>query len=201
MKRVSLSNVVIGVVLLVMGYSCREPGETVVLNSVRVDTVAPAAMTALLENAVLENAGLRAKLRGYESRPPRQIVRTDTLISPPDTVLQLVRVDGRSLITAPLIKADSLYAPELHRFDVGDCDDGWSWSAGVVVCDRARFGHLSAYVEAGAELDPFGTTHPTAAVRLGLQWTPSYRSPWRASLVMAPTGRLTAAIGRSWQLF
>lgn len=198
MRRVSVSNVTAVVVALMAGvYLGQSEAEPPVVIT-RVDTVPYAAFRDSLKSERLEADGLRAKLAGRESRRPLTIVRTDTLVSPPDTVLALVRVRDGQLAVAPLIRADSLWAPELHRFDVRGCDDGWSWNAGALVCDRARFGHLSLYVEARGEAHPFGPLNPTAAVHAGLSWIPSYRSGWRASIAMAPTGRLTAAVAKGW---
>lgn len=194
--RPSLTNVLVGVALVCAGYYAnREPGETVVINHTRIDTVAPAGMMKLLEDGALENTRLNRLLRGYQSRPPIQIIRTDTLVTPPDTVLQLVSVRGADLTVAPLIRADSGWAPEIHRFDVGGCDDGWSWKAGDLVCDRARLGHLSAAVAVGASY-PFG-----GRASAGLEWTPAFRSGWRASIQTDPVGRLTAAVTRSLRIW
>lgn len=195
MTRVSFSNIAVGVVLLVLGYQLAGEGETVVLRQTRVDTVPPAALVDSIERLALEADGLRAKLAGRVRVEPVHILRTDTLVTPPDTVLQLVRVEGQSLIVAPLIKGDSLWAPELHRFNVADCDDGWSWAAGEVVCDRARFGHLSATISA------VGTYPLGATARAGIAWIPGYRSGWRASVETDPVGRLSLTVTRGWSFF
>lgn len=202
------------VVALAVG-RCSLPPETITGPVItHVDTVAPAEMMALLESGALENSRLNRIVRGYEARRPSEIIRTDTLRTPPDTVLQLVRVDGESLIVAPLIKdsiADTqsrlmdtlLYRPELHTFNVSGCDDGWSWAAGELVCDRARFGHLSPFVLVGLYAE--GVARPTPTVRplaaLGLEWTPSFRSGWRASAGAGADGRFSASVTRQWALF
>ena len=103
----SLSNIIVGVALLALGYSFREPAETVVIT--RVDTVPYASFRDSVSAIRLEAAGLRAKLAGRGVVQPRTILRTDTLVLPPDTVLSLLNVQGRMLTIAPLIKdSDSL---------------------------------------------------------------------------------------------
>lgn len=200
MKRVAWTNVAVGVVLLVVGYSFREPGETVVLT--RVDTIPYAAYRDSLKAERLSAAGWRAKLAGRMAITPTAITRTDTLVIPPDTVLQLVRVEGPTLTIAPLIRVDSLWAPELHHYQIGNCDDGWSWAAGELVCDRARFGHLSLYATLGATGAPFGATLNAAlSTGAGVEWSPSYRSGWRVSMAMDATGRLGLVAVRKWNVW
>lgn len=193
MPRVSVTNVLVAVALLVVGYSCREPGETVVLT--RVDTLDYSRFRDSLKAERLESDGLRAKLAGRMRVEPVHIVRTDTLVTPPDTVLQLVRVEGQTLTLAPLIKADTLWAPEIHRYQIGNCDDGWSWAAGELVCDRARLGHLAPFVSA-AGLYPLGVR-----VAAGVEWRPSFRSGWRVSMETDPTGRMALGVTRAWKLW
>ena len=165
-----LGYVVAALVLLFFGKAWGERREPEVVT--RVDSVTPARYAETLAGMRLENDGLRARLRGIESRPPRVIVRTDTVVAPPDTVYRFVNVDSRgSLSVEVLHRADSVYVPELHTgSDISDCDDGWQIRDGEVLCDKARLGHL--YV------GPWLSTHPALAV----WWTPSYRSPWEASI-------------------
>lgn len=197
--KVAWTNVAVGVLLLCAGYSLREPGETVVIT--HVDTVPYAAFRDSLNTQRLEADGLRAKLAGRERLAPRTIVRTDTLVSPPDTVLQLVNI-GRGILTvAPLVKTDSLWRPELHRYDVGACDDGWSWNAGELVCDKARLGHLSVTLAAGVALPIWEQGSPGLASTAGVEWTSSNRSPWRASMATDLTGRASLTVTRSLRLF
>ena len=199
--KASVTNVVAVVLALWVG-RCFAPAITPVVIT-RVDTVPYAAFRDTVANLRLESEGLRAKLAGRSSVRAVTIVRTDTLVLPPDTVLQLVSMsDDGTLSVAPLVRVDTLWAPELHRFDIADCDDGFSWAAGELVCDRARLGHLGLYATVGASYAPF-VAIPNAALNMGagIEWTPSYRSPWRASLEMAPTGRVALAIARKWQIW
>lgn len=131
-----------------------------------LDTVAPADLEARIEDAEIENDGLRARLEAIESRPPRTVLRTDTLYReiPADTVFRVVTLRGGVLVTAPLFRRDSLWAPELHETDVGDCDEGFSVGPSGVVCDRPRLGHVYLGL----------TTLPSVS----LSWTPTYRSRW-----------------------
>ena len=185
-----------GVALLALGYCAhREPGETVVVT--RVDTVPYSQFRDSLKHERLEAEGLRAKLAGRSTLEPRTILRTDTLVTPPDTVVQSIRLYANGgLSLAPLIHADSLYRPELHRFDVSACDDGFAWNAGVLVCDKARLGHLYVYARQGLDTGfPFRREDfmgaPTEA---GIEWTASYRSGWRVSTALARDGRTSLAI-------
>ena len=198
--KVSFTNVLVGVALLALGYCSREPAETVVLT--RVDTIPYVAFRDSLEAERLEVDGLRAKLAGHVRVEPVHIFRTDTLVTPPDTVVQLIRVEGETLLLAPLIQtSDSLWAPELHRFDIGACDQGWSWAAGELVCDRARLGHLRFFLQAGGSAHVVGDYHPQPHATAGLDWIPAFRSPWRAFMGMDRTGRLALGVVRSWNFF
>ena len=193
--KVSITNVVVAVVCIWVGvYFGGSPTERVIVT--HVDTVPYSAFRDSLKAERLEADGLRAKLAGHARVVPVYIFRTDTLVTPPDTVVQLIRVEGETLLLAPLIQtSDSLWAPELHRFDIGACDSGWSWAAGELVCDRARLGHLSPFVSASA-LYPLGAT-----ASVGVAWTPGYRSGWRLSLETDPVGRIALGVTRSWTLF
>lgn len=202
--KVSLTNVIAGVLLLCAGYSFREPGETVVIT--RVDTVPYASFRDSLRSERIVATGLRAKLAGRESRQPITILRTDTLVSPPDTVVQMVVWREGMLTLAPLIRDSTdpvLRLPEIHRFDVGSCDDGFSWNAGELVCDKARLGHLSLIAQGSLGSDLL--TQPNAGlawtVSAGAEWTPSNRSGWRASLLLDQGGRAELAVARRWRLF
>lgn len=196
----SFSNVVVGVLLLCAGYSFREPGETVVVT--RVDTIPFAAYRDSTRNLRLTASSLRDRLAARGVVQPRAILRTDTLVLPPDTVLQVLQLSASGVLSlAPLIRSDSLWAPEVHSFDVGSCDDGFSWAAGELVCDRARFGHLSMTATAGAAYPFWGGTHPEWESSVGLEWVPAYRSGWRGSLFMNWDGRVTLGVTRAWRVF
>ena len=168
----------------------------------RVDTVPSAAFADSLEALSLEAEGLRAILDGLDYVSPRVILRTDTLVTPPDTVLQLVNLTSSTLSVGALITRDSLWAPEIHRFDVGSCDDGWSWNAGALVCDRARFGHLALYAEAGMASRPFSPMPDLAyQAAIGAEWIPSYRSAWRVSTALVADGSVALTVARKWTLW
>lgn len=148
----------------------------------RVDTVAPADYQDQLRAFYLERDGLRARLEGIESRAPEMIVITDTVITPPDTVLSFINVDSRGDLTLEVLTVtesgglvpDSTpfrYRPALYTgIDISDCDEGWQIRAGAVTCDRARLGHLWV----GPEL----ARSPGVAA----WWRPSYRSQWEAGV-------------------
>lgn len=190
MRRVSVTNVLAVVLALMAGLSLRtEP--TPVEYATRVDTVSVSVMKDSLSAARLEESWLA----GRSSVTPRVVMRTDTLVLPPDTVLQLVNVSGSTLSLGVLNVVDSLWAPELHRYDVGACDDGWSWSSGQLVCDRARLGHLRV-VGSAAVLYPLGAT-----ARAGVEWAPGQGSRWRVSAMVAPSGVVELGVSRGWQLF
>lgn len=200
MKRVSLTNIAVAIGFLLVGIYASPAREPVTVT--RTDTIPPAAMVNEVQNLRLANHGLRAKLAGQEAVVPSTITVTDTLVTPPDTVLQLVRVEDQTLTLAPLIKGDSLWAPEIHRFDIAGCDDGFSWNAGELVCDRARLGHLALYAEAGVAGHPFSPI-PNLAYQaaVGVQWTPSFRSGWRVSTALAMDGRATLTIRKGWSVW
>jgi hypothetical protein len=201
-SRISWSTVVGVLAALFLGRCTADLPPPPVITQTFVDTVAPAEMMRLIEDGALENFGLKAKLAGHVRVEPVYILHTDTVVTPPDTVLQMVRLYANGGLTlAPLIRTDSLYKPELHHLDVSKCDDGWSWASGELICDRARFGHLSAYAEAGAEANPFGPPLPTAAVHAGLAWAPCYRCGTRVSVGTDQRGRLSLEVRRSWMLF
>lgn len=196
----SATNVAMAVACLWLGAFFGPSPKPVLIT--QVDTLFYSAFRDSLEAERLEADGLRAKLAGRVRVEPVHIFRTDTLVTPPDTVLRLVSVQHGELVLAPLIRTDSLWAPELHRFDVGNCDDGWSWAAGELVCDRARLGHLALYATMGVTSRPFGPMlNPALSTTAGLVWIPAFRSPWRAFTELDATGRLALGVTRSWTLF
>lgn len=200
----SVSNVAVALGMLLLGAWCGprpEPPPAEVIT--RVDTVPPTELLETIRNGALENTRLNRIIRGYESRPPVTITRTDTLIAPPDTVLMpLVKVEGQTLLLAPLI-ADStgpMLRPELHRFDVSGCDDGFTWNAGEFICDKPRFGHLSLFAEASLSTATSKINFRPEAYA-GAEWTPTHRSPWRVRMGLDEVGLLTATVARRWTLF
>lgn len=139
----------------------------------RVDSVPDAAYRQMVANLYLSNEGWRAQLEGIEALPPEVIVRTDTVVAPPDTVYRFVTVDGAGRLAVELLtrRDSAVYAPELHAgFIITDCDEGWQIRGSTVLCNRARLGH--AYLTADA-----GRYDALA----GLDWQPSFRSPWLVS--------------------
>ena len=119
------------------------------------------------------------------------------------------RIDSRGRVsTSVQIKTDSaLRKPEIHTsVEIGDCDDGLSWSAGKLVCDRALFGHAYLMATAGVVTDAGGLLSPSltnAGVHLstGIYWEPSSRSPWRASVAISSAGTLQMGVSRGFKLF
>ena len=189
---VSASNVIVGVILLALGWAFGSKDTPPQIVTVR-DTVALKVYAQRLERARIETEGLRARLEDVQSRPPRTITHTDTLVLPPDTVFRFVTVDSRgSLSVDMLIQSGTnkvARAPELHAgMDVSDCDDGWAIQSGTVVCDRARLGHLYLGLNTGTE------------IWAGAWWEPSYRSPW--NVYVGHTGsEWVAGLRRGWRIF
>lgn len=169
--------VVMAAVAFMAGLGVAGAGEPDVVT--RVDTILPAAYAATLRGLRMDNDGLRARLEGVEDREPEVIVRTVERVLPPDTVYRFVNVDSRGrlgieLLTRPDVPdslGNELRAPALYTgIDISDCDDGWQVRDGEVLCDSSQLGHL--YV------GPWLSRRPSVAV----WWTPSYRSPWEASV-------------------
>lgn len=183
-------SLIVAAILLFVGKAWGSAGAPAVVT--RIDSVPPAAYRARLAELAIDRDGLRARLEGIESRPPEVIVRTDTLIAPPDTVVRYVTVNSRGRLTYELLgqreDTTALYAPELHEgVNVSDCDEGWQIQNGDVVCDPTRLGHL--YVVAGV-----GRYDALA----GLEWEPSYRSLWEFSAGRAFTYNRDA--GDRWEV-
>ena len=167
--RVSVSNVVVLLVAIAIGYTGRGSVYTVQTQTV-YDTLAAQDARNRVIRERLRSDGWRARFESIEQRAPDTVFHVDTLVPPPDTIIEFVQVRGGTLTTGFLTVRDSLYAPTLHvGTDISDCDEGFDVSASGVVCDRATFGHL--YV--GPWLN---NTDPIIAA----WWTPSYRSPWEA---------------------
>lgn len=195
----SVTNVAVVVIALFIG-RCTADLPSMPVITVR-DTVAPAALLDSISRMAIEVDGLKAKLHDRKPLAPERIVITDTLVTPPDTVLQLVALDRRGTLSlAPLIHRDSLWAPEIHQFDVSGCDDGFSWAAGELVCDRARFGHLSAYAALGAGTPVTGMSFSTSAA-LGVAWKRSDKSAWTMGLEIDAAGRAQLEVVRDLKIW
>ena len=176
MNRPSVSNVVVALILLFGGYSLGQRQGPVQVITVR-DTVATAQYVRTVADLRMQRNGLRAQLAGVRELQPQRIVVTDTIFTPPDTVLSFITIREGTLSTEVLLKVpesgiqSSGWKPEFHTgFDVSSCDDGLEVSANGVVCNRPRFGHL--FVGPVLAQDP----------SLAAWWIPSYRSPWEISV-------------------
>lgn len=163
-QRIVVYVVAVGL-LLALGRSSAPSPQVV---APKTDTVPPAAMVASLEALRITNGGLMDRIRAHEARGPEIIVRTDTVVTPPDTVFRILNIDAAGRMAyGVLVRRDSLWAPEIHAgIDVSDCDHGLSVEGGLVVCDRARLGHAELRFTLGTE------------TAIGLGWTPSFRSTW-----------------------
>ena len=171
-----------------------------------------AARVAELERAMADSVGaltrLRRALAGVEIRRPDRVVIFDTVVSlVRDTVLLSVAIGGRGHLVQDVALPDSgghrpaVYAPIL----VGDCDGGLRLEAGRVRCDRARLGHLVAWVGAGVSAEGVWTGGFPPPVRgygaAGVSWTPSFRSTWSVELRAEADGRAVAAVRRGVRLW
>lgn len=193
MKRPSVTNIVTALILLSVGVAWGQSrGGSIQVVTVR-DTLTAQAYSVRLTEMRVQRDGLRARLAGIGELQPTTIYVTDTLVSPPDTIIRFLRVDNRTqTLSIEFLMPDSVTVglrPELHTgFDISGCDDGWAIQDGTVLCDRARLGHLSLIAD-------IGTTST-----LGTIWTPSYRSPW--SVTIAHTGsKLNIGVRRAWRLW
>lgn len=181
--------VAVGVIAFMFGRDTA-PKPTVVT---QIDTVIPQAFQDALQDARLEVGSLRSRLEGIRPVTPVTILRTDTLVLPPDTVVQFFRITGGQITVAPLVRRDSLWAPEISTYRVGNCDESLSFQDGQLICDPARLGHL--WLGLGVDAGTDGV-YPTLAA----MWKPSYRSPWFVS--MQSTGiRHSLWVQRSVQIF
>lgn len=153
-----------------------------------------------LEAARGERDGLRGvvddlqrAIRGLEERRPERITVYDTLIVA-DTVFLQAQINGagRLVLIRAIPDSAGLHRPErLTGIDVRDCDDGIVMLASGVVCNRARFGHLSLLVRGVGHAAP---AWPIDDLRLraeaGIRWTPAFRSSTAAELVVTSQERV-----------
>lgn len=181
------------------------PRDSVTHHVTQVDTVAPAEFYRAVTELAIEKEGLRARLEGRESRRPSVVVRTDTVVTPPDTVYDALRVTAAgTLTTSSLIRvAPDSVTPELAQgIPIGDCDEGLYVANGEVVCDRARFGHLHVLANVSLSAKQAEITFaPEVSARSGAYWEPSYRSPWRVSLTYGIDQRLEIGVSRGVKIF
>lgn len=183
---------------------------------VRVDTVYAdaAAYEQRIAAVERERDGLRDRLAGWERRGPRTLVIYDTVLVPePGEELSLpvaVTEGGRASLPGLVADTAGLRPREYAGVDVRDCDDGWTFSRGVLQCNRARLGHLTAYVRGGASIPLFTAEgwprrlRPGEELRdavgwdalqaaIGLRWERTYRSPHAVTLELRNDG--SAALG------
>lgn len=196
--KISASNVLIVVCALLIGRCSADlPPPPVITNTV-TDTVPPAWLADSIGAMRIRADGLQARLHDRDRRPPERITTTDTLFLPPDTIAAAIRFVDGSLRIAPLIRADSArFRPELHQFNVADCDDGFSWTAGELVCDKARFGHLAGFAGLGVEKsDAFAV-----GASVGLAWKKSDRSPWSFGAAIDARGTAEVGVIREWSIW
>ena len=186
--KVSWTNVAAVIAAVAITASLVEP-EVVTIRDVITDTVIVSPATFAAEERQLAPKGAPIA--------PRVIVRTDTLVSPPDTVVQILRIDAAGgVAVSTLVQEDSLWTPELHYFQPPrNCDDGLGWSNGSIICDTARFGHLHTFVEL------YGV-YPSLSLqpKLGIYWEPSYRSVWRVGGGISTNGAFVG-VSRGYRLF
>lgn len=159
--------VAIGVIAFMFGRDTA-PKPTVLT---RIDTVIPQAFQDALRDARLQVGDLRSRLEGVRPLTPVTVLRTDTVVTPPDTVVQFFRISEGRITVAPLMRRDSVWVPELITYQIGNCDESLSFQDGQLICDPARLGHL--WLGLGVDAGTSGV-YPTLAAL----WKPSYRSPW-----------------------
>ena len=195
------SKVVVGVAILLAASAgwALKPSAVVVQDTVRVE-LPPTELLDRIDALQIESGGWRARFEGREERPPSVIY---TVRPPPDTVFAAVRVGAGGWATlAPFIRADSLYTPEIWEgIDLSDCDEGFSISGGDIVCDKARLGHVQAFLRlTGGYTLPGAPTSPVGAAT-GLEWAPSYRSTWGVEVAIDVTGRVYVGLQKGLRIF
>ncbi len=183
--KVSVSNVVVAVAALFVGVALAPEPEVVT----EVREVTPQALQDTLDGLRIKNEGLVAKLKGIESRPPRVILRTDTVVSLPDTVYSFVDVRGGNLTFDLFSRPDS--TRELHQgVNIRDCDDGYQINAGVVLCNKARLGHLWLAGE-------FAYPLPS----IGVVWRKSFSSGFEVYVGLSSAGTPVLRVRSGIRLF
>lgn len=152
------------------------------------DTVALSELERRLDAQRIRGDGLVAAMENRQVLAPDTIWVTDTLVSPPDTVFEFIRVNERGNLTASRFTIEGeLYAPQITTYNVSDCDEGFQLEGGTVICDKARWGHLYLL----SSISP-------AYASAGLRWTPGYKSKW-ALEAMYRHGRDELELG-SWHI-
>lgn len=185
---------------LFAGYAAKPSGPKPRL--ARTDTVPPAQLLEDIESLRQDNLGLKERIAGWEATPPRIVVKTDTLVTAPDTVFYpYFRASHRGLLTIPVLVSDSLphYRPEIWRgFDISDCDDGWTVQDGQLLCNRPRLGHL--WVGLDSNLN-YQSDMVQLVATAGLYWRPTYRSGWDVYAAVGTDGRAYLGFRKRWELW
>lgn len=179
-----------------------------VVRTIRDTVIVELPPTELLDRVEalrIENEGIRARLEAREERPPSVILRSDTVISPPDTVFAGLHVDagGRATLAPLILETDSVaYRPEVWQgIDVSDCDEGFSIVGGEIICDRARLGHLYGFLGLSGGQPLLGDSRDVFDATVGLLWRPSYRSGWAVEVAADVTGRVYVGVRREIRIF
>jgi len=183
---------------------------------VEIREVDSPALLARITDLELEANGLRARLRGVERRAPEVIYRGTDPVTVPETVFVALAVDRKGVVSVGrMVEVGAVEGavqarPELLAgIRASDCDDGLSYGAGGLVCDRARAGHLAlvAGASAGWRMEPRWPPLrdeervPAIVGEAGLSWTPSYRSPLRIDLTAGTDQRVRIRMQTGLRLF
>lgn len=152
-------------------------------------------------------ATLQARVRGLEERTAEHITVYDTMIDVRTVPVGLQSsIDRRGQLTVLVaVPTAGGHQPEQReRIDVADCDDGLTIVGADVICDRARLGHMSVYVSAGASA-PFSSLQERAQLRphadIGVHWQPSFRSTWSVRLAAGTDGRVEVDVRRGIRIW
>lgn len=143
-----------------------------------------------------ENGRLKriaARWKGLAEASPDTIIRYDTLIARPDTVMLPSPVDKNGFLDLNRgIAADSgMLKPETaKRINVGNCDNGMVLGGTGIVCNRAMLGHLSIIARGGVSRDALGRLEYPAAA--GLRWDHTFRSTSSVEMMIDARARLSA---------
>lgn len=158
----------------------------------------------------IENEGLRNRLRAREERQPERIIVSDTVVKriPADTVVTVLQVDGSGMLNYGAFSREFDSLPSYRPFvaeniDVSDCDDGFSFNSGNIVCDRPRFGHLYLYGMGTLSTPSFEPSIPDNFIlgEIGFAWTPTYRSSLLLASTYGSDGRFRLRVSRGIQLW
>lgn len=178
---------------LVLASSCADPEFRYVTRTDTVE-VAPLALLQEMEDLQLENRGLVARIRGLEPWAPKTVTVADTIIPAcPAFVATGWPVESGEFAVGRMdaVQEDTAvgWRPSLPSgLDISDRDDGWSYGAAGLVCNRPRLGQLQLFA-AGVAAVPFGAIaklDPQDAWILGeagLIWKPTFQSAIRLEIL------------------